>query len=101
MTFRTVELPADVFIVFDDECATYDAELVEITDIDKAEDKCVLHVNNLTLDSIVKLIVPYSKTDSDEIHMPTGVNLFLSRDNAVRLMGDQCVARIKMKLQNK
>ena len=100
MTFRTVELPADVFVVFDDECATYDAELVDITDIDKAEDKCVLHVNNLTPET-AKLKVPYSKTDSDEIHMPTGVNLFLSRDNAVQLMGDQCVARIKKKLQNK
>lgn len=101
MTFRNVELPADIFIVFDDECATYNAELLDITDIDDVEDKCILHVNNLTPDTIVKLIVPYSKTNSDEIHMPTGVNLFLSRDNAVQLMGDQCVARIKKKLQNK
>ena len=77
-TFKTAELPVAFYMTFDDDDEVYDGELVEITDIDTENDRCVLIADGV-MPQRAKLRVPYSALDSDVLDFGTGVKLFLDR----------------------
>ena len=77
-TFKTAALPVMIYIIFDDDNEIYDGELLEITDIDTANDRCVLIVDGV-MPYRAKLKVPYSSLDRNLLDFGTGVKLFLDR----------------------
>lgn len=73
MTFKTAELPIKFYLKFDGDDETYDAEIIEITEIDETSDTCLLLVSGI-MPQVARIQIPYSDLDSS---VDTGVMLSL------------------------
>ena len=79
MTFKEVELPKVIHLIFDNDDEMYPGILIEIKDINEAEDNCVLRVDIVS--EIVNLKVPYTALNESAMHM-AGVHLFVDKEAA-------------------
>lgn len=75
-TFKTVELPHTIYVTFTHDDEIYDGELIEITDIDEKNDRCVLLTDGL-MPQRCRLRVPYSSLDNSILNFGTGATLYL------------------------
>ena len=80
MTFKEVKLPKKLYLVFDGDEEVYKCLLLEISDVNESENKCVFLVDGLTPQP-TKLTVPYSLLDEEEMHL-AGVHLYLDEEKA-------------------
>jgi len=85
-TFKTTQLPTELYFIFNDDDEIYDGELLEITDIDEECNSCRLIA---AIPQRARMQLPYSFLDSDAIHLPTGVHFFLNYDDAVKQLTSQ------------
>ena len=80
MTFKEAKLPKSVYLIFDNDEEIYEGILIEIVDIDKEENQCVLLVDNL-MPQTARLQVPYTALEDSVMHM-AGVHLFIDKETA-------------------
>jgi hypothetical protein len=80
MTFKEAKLPKSIYLIFDNDEEIYEGILIEIVDINEAEDQCVLLVDNL-MPQTAKLEVPYTALNESVMHM-AGVHLFVDKEAA-------------------
>ena len=80
MTFKEAKLPKSVYLIFDNDEEIYEGILIEIVDINEAEDQCVLLVDDL-MPQTAKLEVPYTALNESVMHM-VGVHLFVDKEAA-------------------
>lgn len=79
MTFKTAKLPCALYLVFDGDEELYEGELVEITNIDEANNRCTLLVDGI-MPQRTRLKEPYSALDNEIIKPDTGIKIGLSPD---------------------
>ncbi len=80
MTFKEAKRPKSVYLIFDNDEEIYEGILIEIVDIDKEENQCVLLVDNL-MPQTARLRVPYTALEDSVMHM-AGVHLFIDKEAA-------------------
>ena len=80
MTFKEVELPKKLYLVFDDDAEVYECLLMDIVDVNETDDKCVFIVDGL-MPQTTHLTVPCSLLDEEEMHL-SGVHLYLNVEPA-------------------
>lgn len=79
MTFKTAQLPCTLYLVFDGDEELYEGELVDITNIDEANDRCTLLVDGI-MPQRTRLKVPYSALSNEIIEPGTGIRMGLNPD---------------------
>lgn len=80
MTFKEAKLPVEIYLVFDGDAEVYKGWLIEIIEVNEAEDSCVFLVDDL-MPQLAQLKVAYSLLGG-EVLPGAGINLYLDEEKA-------------------